>query len=149
MTTICDERRHGLLSLGYRPCESQTNFFQPILLSGCTTWILTKRMKKKLDGNCPRMLRAILNKSYAQHPTKQQQYGHLPPISETTEMKRTRHTRHCWRSKDELKSDVRPWTPSHGRASVGWPTRIYQQRLSTDTGCSLEDQLEASDDSGE
>ena len=31
---------------------------------------------KKLDGNYTRMLRAILNKSWRQHPTKQQLYGH-------------------------------------------------------------------------
>ena len=37
-------------------------------------------MEKKLDGNYTRMLRAILNKSWRQHATKQQQlYGHLPP----------------------------------------------------------------------
>ena len=42
-----------------------------ILLYGCTTWIITKRMEKKLDGNCIRMLRAILNKSWRQQPTKQ------------------------------------------------------------------------------
>ncbi len=34
-----------------------------ILLYGCTIWTLTKRLKKKLDGNYTRMLRAILNKS--------------------------------------------------------------------------------------
>ena len=43
------------------------SFFQAavvsILLYGCTTWTLTKRLKKKLDGNYTRMLRAILNKS--------------------------------------------------------------------------------------
>ena len=39
----------------------------------------TKRMEKKLDGNDSRMLRAILNKSWRQHPTKQMLYGHLPP----------------------------------------------------------------------
>ena len=33
-----------------------------ILLYGCTTWMLTKRLEK-LDGNYIRMLRAILNKS--------------------------------------------------------------------------------------
>ena len=43
-----------------------------ILLYGCTTRTLTKRMKKKLDGNYTRVLRAILNKSWRQHPTKQQ-----------------------------------------------------------------------------
>ena len=49
-----------------------------ILLYGCTTWTLTKRMEKKLDGNYTRMLWSILNKSWRQHPTKQQLYGHLP-----------------------------------------------------------------------
>ena len=43
-----------------------------ILLYGCTIWTLTKRMEKKLDGKYTRMLRAILNKSWKQHPTKQQ-----------------------------------------------------------------------------
>ena len=37
-----------------------------ILLYGCTTWTLTKRLEKKLDGNYTRMLRAILNKSWRQ-----------------------------------------------------------------------------------
>ena len=32
-----------------------------ILLYGCTTWTLTQRLEKKLDGNYTRMLRAILN----------------------------------------------------------------------------------------
>ena len=50
-----------------------------ILLYGCSTWTLTKRMEKKLDDNYTRMLRAVLNKSWRQDPTKQQLYGHLPP----------------------------------------------------------------------
>ena len=54
-----------------------------ILLYGCTSWTLTKRMEKKLDGNYTRILRAILNKSWRQHPTRHQLYGHLPPISKT------------------------------------------------------------------
>ena len=52
-----------------------------ILLYGCTTWTLTKRLEKKLDGNYTRMLHAILNKSWRQHPTRHQLYGHLPPIT--------------------------------------------------------------------
>ena len=63
------------------------NFFQItvvlILLNGFTTWTLTKRMEKKLDGNYTRMLQAILNKSWKQHPTKPQLYEYLPPISKT------------------------------------------------------------------
>ena len=54
-----------------------------ILLYGCTTWTLRKRLEKKLDGNYTRMLRAILNKSWRQHPTRRQLYCHLPPITKT------------------------------------------------------------------
>ena len=74
-------------------------------------FLLTKRLKKKLDGNYTRMLRTILNKSWWQHPTRHQLYGHLPPITKTIQVRRTRHAGHCWRSKDELISDVLLWTP--------------------------------------
>ena len=71
------------------------SFFQAvvmlILLYGCTTWMLTKWMEKKLDGNYTRMQRAILNKSWRQHTTKQQLYGHLPPIMKTIKVGRTKH----------------------------------------------------------
>ena len=97
------------------------NFFQAVavssLLYGCTTRTLTKRREKKLDGNHTRMLRAILNKSWKQHHSKQQLYGHLPPISKTIQIRQKRHAGHCLRSKDELISDVLLWTPSNGRAS--------------------------------
>ena len=67
--------------------KMKRSFFQAavvsILLFGCTTWTLTKRMEKKLDGNYKRTLRAILNKSWRQHPTKQQLYCHLHPITKT------------------------------------------------------------------
>ena len=82
------------------------SFFQAavvsILLDGCTTWTLTKRLEKKLNGNYTKMFRAILNKSWRQHPTRHQLYGHLPPITKTIQVRRTRHTGHCWRSRDVL-----------------------------------------------
>ena len=59
------------------------------LLYGCTTWTLTKRLEKKVDGNYTRMLRAILNKSWRQYPTRHQLYGHLPPITKTIQTCRT------------------------------------------------------------
>ena len=46
------------------------------------------------------MPRAILNKSWRQHPTKHQLYDHLPPITKTIQVRRTRHAGHCWRSKE-------------------------------------------------
>ena len=110
-----------------------------ILLYGCTTWTLTKRLEKKLDENYTRMLRAILNKFWRQHPTRHQLYGHLPPITKTIQVRRTRHAGHCWRSRDELISNVLLWTPTYGRAKAGRPTRTYIQQLCEDTGCSPED----------
>ena len=62
-----------------------------ILLYGYTTWTLSKRLEKKLDGNYTRILRAILNKSWQQHLTSHQLYGHLPPITKTIQVRRTRH----------------------------------------------------------
>ena len=110
-----------------------------IQLYGFTTWTLTKRPQKKLDGNYTRMLRAILNRSWRQHSTKQQLYGHLPPITITIQVRRTRHAGQCWRSRNELISDVLLWTPSHGRAKVGRTARTYIKQLCEDTGCSPED----------
>ena len=126
------------------------SFFQAavvsILLYGCTTWTLTKRLEKKLDGNYTRMLRAILNKSWRQHPTRHQIYGHLPPIKKTIQVRRTRHAGHCWRSRDELIRNVLLWTPTYGRAKAGRPVRKYIQQLCEDTGCSPEDLPEAMND---
>ena len=130
--------------------KMKRSFFQAavvsILLYGCTTWTLTKRLERRLDGNYTRMLRAVLNKSWRQHPTRLQLYGHLPPITKTIQVRRTRHAGHCWRSKDELISDVLLWTPTHGCARVGRPARTYIQQLCEDTGCNPEDLPEAMND---
>ena len=127
--------------------KMKRRFFQAavvsILLYGCTTWTLTKRLGKKLDGDYTRMLRAILNKSWRQYPKRHQLYGHMPPITKTIQVRRARHTRHCWRSRDELISDVLLWTPTYGRAKSGRPAWIYIQQLCEDTGCSPEDLPEA------
>ena len=117
-----------------------------ILLYGCTTWTITKRLEKKLDGNYTRMLPAILNKSWRQHPTRHQLYGHLPPITKTIQARRTRHAGHCWRNKDELISDLLLWTPAYAQAKAGRPARTYIQQLCEDTGCSPEDLPEAMND---
>ena len=56
------------------------------------------------------------------------------------------HAGHCWRSRDDLISEVLRWTPSHGRAKAGRPARTYILQLCVDTGCSLEDLPEAMND---
>ena len=105
------------------------------------------RLKKRLDGNYTRMLRAILNKSSRQqHPTRHQLYSQLPPVTKTIQVRRTRHAGHCWRSKDELINDVLLWTPAYGQTKVGRPARTYIRQLYEDTGCSPEDLPEAMND---
>ena len=130
--------------------KMKCSFFQAvvvsILLYGCTTWTLTKRLEKKLGSNYTRMLQAILNKSWQQHPTRHQLYGHLPPIMKTIQVRRTRHAGHCWRSKGEHLSDVLLWTLAYSQAKAGRPARTYIQQLREDTGCSPEDLPEAMND---
>ena len=130
--------------------KMKRSFFQAavvsILLYGCTMCTLTKRMEKKLDGNYVRMLRAILSKSWRHHTKKQQLYSHLSPVTKTIKVRWTRHAGHCWRSRNELVSDVLLWTPSQGRAKAGRPAQTYIQPLSADTGCRPEDLPKAMDD---
>ena len=133
--------------------KMKRGFFQAAIVSilryGCTTWTLTKRKEKKLVGNYTRMLRAILNKSWRQHPTKPHLYGHLPPITKTIEVRQTRHARHCWRSRHENVSDVLQWTPSYSWTKAGRPALTYIQQLCEDTRSSPEDLPEAMNDKEE
>ena len=66
----------------------------------------SKRIVKKLDRNRTRKLPAIFNKAWKQHPTKQQLYGHLPPISKTMQIGRIRLAGNCWRSKNDLIREI-------------------------------------------
>ena len=127
--------------------KMKCSFFQAavvlILLHGCTTWTLTKRLEKKLVCNYTRMLRAILNKSWRQQSTKHQLYGHLLPITKTIQVRQIRHAGHCWSSRDKLISDILLWTPTYGRAKAGRPSRTYIQQICKDMGCSPENLPEA------
>ena len=73
--------------------KMKRSFFQAaiasILLYGCTTWTLTKWLEKKLSSNNTRMLRAILNKSWWQHPTRRQLYSHAGHCTDCTDMQDT------------------------------------------------------------
>ena len=125
------------------------SFFQAAVVSiklyGCTTWTLTKRLEKKLDGKSHKNVASnieVLAATPHKAPTIR------PPAShhETIQVRRTRHAGHCWRSRNELISDVLLWTPTYGRAKAGQPARTYIQQLCEDTGCSPEDLPEAMND---
>ena len=92
------------------------------------------------------LLRAILNKSWRQHLTRHQLYGHQPPTTKTIQVRRARHAVHCWRSRDELISGILLWTLIYGLAKAGRPARTYIQQLCQDTACGSEDLPEAMND---
>ena len=128
--------------------KTKRSFFQAAVLSILlwTTWTLTKRMEKKLDGNYTRTsasnFEQVLKATSHKAPTIR------PPTShhKTIQVRRTRYAGHCWRSRDELISYVLLWTPSYGQAKVGRPVRTYILQLCEDTGCSPEDLSEAMND---
>ena len=87
-----------------------------------------------------------VTKSWRQHPIRHQLYGHLPLVTKTIQVRRTRYAGHCWRSKDELIGDVLLWTPVYGQAKTGRPARTYIQQLCEDMEGSPEDLPEAMND---
>ena len=129
------------------------NFFQTavvsILLYVCSTWMLTKRIEKTLDGIAQEYYDLYCKNPGSYIPQNSSCTGTDLPISKTIQINRTIHGGHCWRSIDKLIGDVFLWTLSHKRACVGRPTRTYLQQLCTDTGCSLEDLPEAMNDRDE
>ena len=118
------------------------NLNQYILVNLRIFFLIYKQSSWKMNTS----LQTILNKSWRQHPNKQQLYGHQPAIMKTIQVRRTRHVGHCWRSKDELISNILQWTSLHGQAKAGWPARTYIQQLCVHTGCNLEDLPRVMDD---
>ena len=59
----------------------------------------------------------------------------------TIQIRWTRHVRCCWRSKDELISNMLLWTLSRGEAKVGQLARTYLPQFCADSRCTLEDLL--------
>ena len=98
--------------------------------------------RRKLHKNVESSIKQVLATTPHETPTIRT----LAPITKTIQVRRTRHAGHCWRSKDELISDVLLWTPTYGCAKVGRPARTYIQQLCEDTGCNPEDLPEAMND---
>ena len=126
-----------------RPDRKNSTQFLPG--SGCidtTIWIAAtwdaklKQQKKKLDGQITQeCLRAIL-KQVPGGPTPPQDTNYTGQIASHHEklykLGRNQDTQgHCWRSKDELISDVLLWDPPHmaKTKSRDGPARTYIQQF--------------------
>ena len=109
------------------PDNLKRNFFraavETVLLYGSVSWTLTTHLEKKIDGAYTRMLRTALNRSWKDHPTNEELYGHIPPISKLLQQHRMRFAGHCWRSKEEPAGDVVLWKPTHGHQPRGRPKK--------------------------
>ena len=129
--------------------EMKRSFFQAavvsILLYGCTTWTLTKRLEKKLDGNYKNVesnIEQLLATTPHETPTVRPLASHHENY--TSQTSQTRRT--LLEKQSELVSDVLLWTPTYGQAKAGRPARTYIQQLCEDTGCNPEDLPEAMND---
>ena len=120
--------------------EMKRSFFQAavvsILLYGCTTWTITKRLEKKLD--------ATTQKCWERYWTNP---GDNTPRDSNC-------TATCLPSRKLYRLDE-PDTPdtageartsTYGQAKAGRPARTYIQQLCEDTGCNPEDLPEAMND---
>ena len=97
--------------------------------------------KRQLHKNVVSNIKQVLVATPYKAPTIRSPASHHP-----IQVGRTRHAGHCWRSRDELISDVLLWTSTYGLAKAGQPARTYIQQLCEDTGCSPDDLPEAMND---
>ena len=135
-----DQASFGVVSYNLSTTvKSDWATFESVLLYGSTTWTHTKQQEAALDGTYTRMLRAILNISWKEHPIKNRLCLKHSSITTTIKERRLWQTGHSWRSKHELVSDVILWQPPYGKASCGRPSRTFVDQLVDDTGCPQED----------
>ena len=93
-----------------------------------------KTLMESTQGCC---IQHILDKSEKRHLTKHQLCSHLPLISQTNQVNRTRY---AGQSKDEQhKTHYRIDSFIYEYTSVGWPAKTCIHQLCEDTGCRLED----------
>ena len=123
--------------------NSKRNFFrvtvESVLVYGVITWTLTSTLDKKIDGAYTRMLRAALNVSYREHLTNRELYNNIPRITSSIREQRMRFAGHCWRSNNELVSDVLLRTPKYGQRSRGRPAKTFVYQMVEDTECEVEE----------
>ena len=124
--------RHLKLKLFQATVES-------VLLYGCETWTVTKKISKSMDGCYTRMLRTVLNVSWREHMTNKDLYGDLPPVTSKITSRRLQFAGHCKRAEGTVVSNLVTWQPTHGKRSQGRPKKNYVELLQEDTGYSIQE----------
>ena len=131
-TSTRDWLRHGQLTIVYRSYGSQTWSIKWSAISSkqrlCRYCYMDAPHGHWLNG-WRKSLTAITQECCEQYwtspgditPQSSSYTTTDHPITKTIQVRRTRVVGHCWRSRDELVSDVLLWTPSYGRAKAGRP----------------------------
>ena len=93
--------------------ELKTKFFracvEPVLLYGSETWTMNKEFQKRVDGCYTRLLMKVKNLHWKTHPTLNEIYENIPPISSVIAQRRARFAGHCMRASNQLISTILPW----------------------------------------
>ena len=77
--------------------------------------------------------------TYMTYMSNKDLYGKIPKITDTIREQRLRFSGHCWRSKNEVVSDVLLWLPIHVHRSRGHPVKTFVDQLMEDTSCNYEE----------
>ena len=120
--------------------ETKIGFFKAtvefVLLYGCETWTLNKKLNKSLDGCYTRMLRKALNISWKQHMTNKVLYGNRPQISDVIRKRRLKFAGHSVRQKEQQSvSEIVLWESTHWTRNAGGQAKSFVDILKEDTGC--------------
>ena len=126
--------------------NTKINFFRAtveyVLLYGCETWTLNKKLNKSVDGCYTRMLRKVLNISWMQHLINNVLYGTLPQISQVIRTRRLKLAGHSFRQHHQQNvSDLVLWEPNHGTSKRGGCAKTYVDTLKEDTGCTSVEEI--------
>ena len=121
------------------PRQLKVKLFQAtvesVLLYGCETWTITKKIGKAMDGCYTRMLRSALNVSWKSHTTNKELYGDIPHITTKITARRLSFAGHCKRAEGRsIVSKLVTWQPTQGRRNKGRPKLTYVDLLQEDTG---------------
>ena len=113
-------------------CRCQISYRQNSLLYGAETRTINNELEERLDGMNTSKLMWAQNLSSKNHPTKDEIYGELPPISTTVAQRRARFTGHCFRAKDQVLSDPLLWRlpcPRRGKRPLTYPDTSSRDRV--------------------
>ena len=111
---------------------------EPVLLYGSETWTINKAFQDRIDGGYTRLLMRAQNISWKKHPTKQEIYGGLPPISTVIAQRRSRFAGHCMRAEDQIISEVLPLCLQQGHRRGRRPL-TFPDIVARDVKLSVED----------